>query len=188
MIEPFIIIEGPDCTGKTTLSHHLAKKFKAMLFHATASGKLKEAMMEYQRSILDNAEVALKLDRAVVLDRHWPSEAVYGPIFRPGNPNQFSCMEHSDRIHRMNGIYVFCDRADVIKAHAAQQDPDHPYDEESFKKVVEGYRLLACRMESIGNPVVRYDFKEWQYSMDDFAALLWTKTFELHANLHGTVR
>ncbi len=182
MREPFIILEGPDCVGKTTLSKVLAKKWGAMLYHATARGKLVDAMCEYQLNILDNADTALReLDQAVVLDRHWPSEVVYGQVYRPDNQSGFKMGDYAKRIRNLNGIYVFCDRPDVVEAHAAEQDPDHPYDMDSFRRIVTIYRETADTMRRQGYPVVNYCIHEEGRNMNEFAKILQTISHELNS-------
>lgn len=182
MREPFIIIEGPDCTGKTTLSKFLAKELNGWLFHATAQGRLKEAMQDYQTNILHNVETALyELDRAAILDRHWPSEAVYGPVFRPGNPHGFNYESQANRCRSLKAIYILCDRSDVIDAHAEHQDPDHPYDPDQFRRVVDGYRLLRSRMEEEQYPFIDYDCRQPE-AMITCLRLIKLKNHEIHSN------
>lgn len=176
---PLIILEGPDCVGKTTLGQFLTKHFDAFYYHATAKGKLVDAMMDYQSNILDNAETAMARGQAVVLDRHWPSETVYGPVFRPTNPNGFDATPHSRRIKKLGGIYVFGDREDVVEAHRAKQDADHPYDEEPFMRVVHGYRALYQMLIDAGAPALVYDIHVYGENMRDFAELIAVKHHEL---------
>lgn len=174
----FLVIEGADCTGKTTLSIKLAKQLGAFVFHATADGKLKDCMYDYQKSIIVNAETNLLCGHPVILDRHWPSEAVYGPIFRPGkvwNPDDFI-----HRMRRLNAIYIFCDRVDVLAAHARQQDSEHPYDAAQFERVVLSYRSLFANLENSKFPVFRYDVNEHGgYTVYDIVSLLMVKQHEL---------
>lgn len=177
--KPFIILEGPDCVGKTTLGRFLTAHFNAFYYHATAKGKLVDAMMDYQSNILDNVESAIDREQAVVLDRHWPSETVYGPVFRPGNPNGFDSTQHAARIKKLKGIYVFGDREDVIEAHRAKQDVDHPYDEEPFARVVHGYRALCQTLMDAGLPVLVYNIHQHGENMRDFAQLITIKHHEL---------
>lgn len=184
MRPPFVIIEGPDCTGKTTLSNYLARFFGSVfLFHATAQGKLPVAMADYQSNILDNCEVAQELGQAVVLDRHWPSEHVYGPIFRPGNPHGFDGGKYERRISGMGGIYIFCDRNDVVEAHQKEQDPDHPYDVASFRRVVDGYRKLRAALDMNLTPLIEYDVNVWGTQMHEFARLIHAKNHELQSRV-----
>lgn len=179
---PLIIIEGPDCTGKTTLSRYLARVFTgAFLFHATAQGKLPLAMTDYQLNILENARVAMReLSVAAILDRHWPSEMVYGQIFRPGNPHGFYGDTFARAITEMRGIYIFCDRPDVIEAHSRERDPEHPYDEDKFAQVVSGYRELRTRLHQSGAPLLEYDLTIWGDKMHEFTRLIQAKNYELH--------
>jgi len=74
-----IILEGPDCAGKTTL----AEKFKKELgINAKYIHLNSEAVESDYTCVLDpNKHVGTKHR---IIDRHWPSEVVYGHVFRNG--------------------------------------------------------------------------------------------------------
>lgn len=177
---PLVILEGPDEVGKTTLGLFLAREFESSFFHATAAGQLKVAMMDYQSNILDNVETSInELKRGIILDRHWPSEVVYGSVFRPENPNNFSHDAFVGRIKALGGIYVFCDHPDVIERHARNRDPLHPYEDANFRRVVEGYRLLNAQLSEKGFPILDYSIPRWGSNMRDFSRLIRLKHHEL---------
>ena len=69
----FIIIEGADKTGKTTLSNAIIKKFGSEYVHF---GKPKK------HPATEYAEYALANDGNLVLDRFYLGELVYGPLLR----------------------------------------------------------------------------------------------------------
>lgn len=140
------IIEGPDCAGKTTLAKHLAdficknKWMDAAYFRCYGKKVLFPAMSTIQTMVLDNAEHCVKnLGLNYVLDRHWPSEYVYGRVFRPETVAGFESDYFDKRIRDLGGIYVYCNTHDIRGRHAKNQDPAHPYDSISFDKVVKGY-------------------------------------------------
>lgn len=69
----FIIIEGADKTGKTTLANAITEKFGSKYVHF---GKPKKhAATEY-------IEYALAMNENLVLDRFYLGELVYGPLLR----------------------------------------------------------------------------------------------------------
>ena len=80
---PVIVLEGPDCTGKTTLAQNLATRMGGKYLHLTYRWPGK--MHHYHQSAM---ELALRWSQRqpVVLDRWWPSEVVYASAFRGGTP------------------------------------------------------------------------------------------------------
>jgi hypothetical protein len=78
---PIFVVEGPDNTGKTTLCKTLVAKTNAAYLHSTY--KFKGRMMLYHIAQLRKA-VRLAETRPVVLDRWYPSELVYGNVYRGG--------------------------------------------------------------------------------------------------------
>ena len=69
----FIIIEGADKTGKTTLANAIVEKFRCKYVHF---GKPKK------HPATEYAEYALAINENVVLDRFYLGELVYGPLLR----------------------------------------------------------------------------------------------------------
>ena len=90
-----IIVEGPDCSGKTTLSRYLSVEFnrrgnRSVYFHCAGNKELFPAMSAFQQCVLDNAKWNKSNGSIVIIDRHWPSEYIYRPIFRPDQKEEFS--------------------------------------------------------------------------------------------------
>lgn len=137
------IVEGPDCSGKTTLAKHLAVQKEAVYLHASGAKSLHEAMQDYHESLLAIAKANLAMGRNVVMDRFWPSEVVYGQALRPAT---HTLLYDVDKIIAMleghDVIYIFCDDPEVLQRHASQQDPDHPYDSPTFGRIVVNYLQL----------------------------------------------
>lgn len=147
-MKSLIILEGPDCSGKTTLGKYLARWVNGVYFHCTYTEKLGIAMRDYQMNVLANAMEGIKNGQVWVIDRLWPSEVVYSSVFRPHM--HADALDTAQELHTIIGevdaTYVYCSDSDVIKRHAAQQDPDHPYDEDKFQEVVQGYEDLFAQM------------------------------------------
>jgi len=147
------IIEGPDCSGKSTLTKHIAIQKDAIYIHASGAKSLQPAMQDYHESLLSIAAQNLEMGRNVVMDRFWPSEVVYGQALRPGLHGQ---VYDTDKIILMlephDVSYVFCDDPEVMKRHAEEQDPNHPYDQVQFGAIVTGYLKLADEMQKSVEP------------------------------------
>ena len=87
-----IIIEGPDCSGKSTLAGELIKKFPDHVYVHNSLQNNKHVMRDAKGDIIMEvgdlfaAHVTLvRSNPKVIIDRLWPSEIVYGHIFRNGN-------------------------------------------------------------------------------------------------------
>ncbi len=156
-----IILEGADGVGKSTLGLRLAREMGGFYFHATATKTLIPAMRDYQINLMENIEDNAKLGRCIVMDRFWPSELIYGSIFRPDNPHGFSFRELEARCDALDTIYVCCFSDTAIARHeAGHKDPKHPYDDTSFRKVCGMYD--AFYSDNAGNP----DFIDYRMERD----------------------
>lgn len=138
-----IILEGADGVGKSTLGRALALHLGGFYFHATATKSLIPAMRDYQVNLMENIEENAATGRCIVMDRFWPSELIYGAIFRPDNPHGFSHQEMEARCDKLNAIYVCCFSDTAIARHeAGHKDPKHPYDDTSFRKLYAMYEAF----------------------------------------------
>lgn len=156
---PIIVLEGPDAAGKSTLANYLVRAFNGNRFRATWTPALNVAMADYQRSILDNVLDHIKyVGTPFILDRHWPSEWVYGGLFRSLTPDHFKFMAEFDALIKSNGgVYVFCgdDIMTQIARHKQNVDPTHAYSEQKYAAIVGRYYTWWQMMDPI-SPMVRY--------------------------------
>lgn len=105
MAFPVFVIEGADCSGKTTLGEFLTKRWDATYIHATY--RFPNQMFDYHTALL-NKVIALSQTRPVVLDRWWPSELIYAEAFRGGSKWPMGG-RMLDRVALKHGfIYVGC--------------------------------------------------------------------------------
>lgn len=91
-MQPIIILEGIDGSGKTTLAAKLAKALQAFRVHHGTYRDAKPTQLVdiYSASL----QPALLGYAPVVLDRAWYSEPIYGAVFRNGT-NRLSQMDVS---------------------------------------------------------------------------------------------
>lgn len=143
------ILEGPDCTGKSTLATHLCRFLPAVYMHASGDKSLHHSMLAYHQSLTAGAKVNLYHGKHVVLDRHWPSEYVYGQIFRPELSDRVYDFELAvSSIQSLDPIYIFCGDDESHIRHQKEQDPTHPYTMSHYETVCAGYRELESEMAS----------------------------------------
>lgn len=151
MASRLFIIEGPDCSGKTTLARHMAVQLGGTYLHASGHPALHAGMVEYHESILSAIEWNMAHDRGghvFILDRFWPSEFVYGREFRTHLVDRYPFKEVQDRISKLGGKYVFCMDGHVGSRHAREHVPKNhvPYDGGQFSGVIIGYQALMSIM------------------------------------------
>jgi thymidylate kinase len=104
----FIIIEGADKTGKTTLANAIVERFGCKYMHSGKPGK--SPATEY-------ATYALKNHGSIVCDRFHLGELVYGPLFRGKagiSPLEFATLE---RILRLKQTILIQTTTDISLAN-----------------------------------------------------------------------
>lgn len=159
-----IIVEGPDCCGKSTLSQALAETLRAVYWHFTSTKLLAHANTDYMVNGLENAVSNLELGRNVVFDRFWPSEHCYRPVFRPDFPFDTRVRE---MCRDLDCIYIFCkdskDMETAVNRHARHQDPEHPYDDVSYGQVYGNYLQLTAEQAARGDETFLYLFDDKRF-------------------------
>lgn len=138
-----IILEGPDCTGKSTLGRYIAAHLPAFYIHASGDKSLHHAMLAYHMSIIDVAKVNLRMEHSVIIDRLWPSELVYGSIFRPNLSDRVYDFEKVvTAVQELDPLYIFCGDDESHIRHQKNIDPSHPYTLTQYEQVCDSY--LNC--------------------------------------------
>ena len=107
-----IILEGPDGVGKTTLGQHMAKRLNGTYLHL--SYRWPNHMFEYHTAAIMWA-IRKSHKQPVIIDRWWPSEALYAAEYRKGSkwPHMGRMM---DRVARKHGaVYVYFLPEDLVE-------------------------------------------------------------------------
>lgn len=135
-----IILEGPDASGKTTLAKFLRDEYHARYFHLTYRWRNK--MDTYHTAAVRHAVRLASEGELVVLDRCWPSEAIYADVFRGGTPWPQAGRILDRVLLKHSALTIFClppSTQTAVERHAAHRDPDHPYDDKTFRGCVQRY-------------------------------------------------
>lgn len=134
-----IILEGPDCAGKSTLAKVIAKKLGCALIHSSYDKSIQKGVEFYLLNMGDNAIANAESQGVCVLDRHWLSEKIYSEVFQRGG-GAYTYPRFV--IEQFEPIYIFClhdNLESAIARHKAEIDEDHPYEDEDFKEICRKY-------------------------------------------------
>lgn len=159
-----IVLDGTDMAGKTTLANALIKKYGGHYLHATY--RFKDRIELYHLGLL---RLAIKLHEAdgkmVVMDRWWPSEMIYGDVYRNGNRVCNAGFRILHRLALRHGVsYVMCYRESREKLmeeyvkHHAQRNEMYAADDRVMQ-IHDGFKELY---ESISNQRSRWH----RYNLD----------------------
>lgn len=170
-----IVLEGADRCGKTTLAKKIADHYHAFYWHMTCTSKLAEAMHDYQMNAIENIRTnVVEFAKTVVIDRHWPSEVVYGEVMRGRNFRESGELFHQALVD-LDVIYIFCFSREALKRHAEDRDPTHPYTDEQYNRIYNGYADLYAQLQE------KYPNRVIGYHLEDVGM----RPYQLKAFIHG---
>lgn len=163
-----VLLEGPDCAGKTTLADELVKRYDGHYVHRTWRKGI---------DVWDHHVEAIQIanDRAheqlVVVDRLWASEAIYGRVYRKESNYRHNSRAMDRVLLRLATIHVLCvpDVDYVVKTHAARAavgQEMYP----TVREVAERYHDWALGNTYVTRPL-NGDITEQQAAMGGFIAL-----------------
>lgn len=103
-----ILLEGADCTGKTTLANAISEKYKdkCLYIHNTWY-KGMDVRDEHWKS-LNKAFEAYDDGLLVIIDRHWISEQIYSTIYRNGPEYNEDIDEMLYGLRKRNALTIIC--------------------------------------------------------------------------------
>lgn len=162
----FLVLDGADAVGKTTLADHFAKLVGKTTLDDTvpAQDGVKYVHMTYIKDnremflanymALIQAQVWLHQGFHVVMDRGWLSENVYAGVYRGGSGLAYDVRGLDRVIQRLCGVYVVCaphpDSAVKrhAESHAKRQEMYAP--DERIREVAQRYYDLWHGVEVDG--------------------------------------
>jgi len=136
---PIIVVEGPDAVGKTTWAKEFRKRHGGRYLHLT----LRDRLFAYQ---VGSLRLALRWSRycPVIIDRHWPSEQIYGMAYRGGSTLLAQTALLNQAMNDLGIVYLVAlldTPEETIQAHqdafVAREEMYEP--SEAYERVVHGY-------------------------------------------------
>jgi len=116
----FVIIDGCDGVGKSTIAAHIEEQMRWLVRHADYQPDVTD-VYEYYRSVLSDA-------KDTAFDRSFTSEVVYGVTLRERSrlrPDQTQMLVELVAAHHGGFIHVHATPDTVIERLAARPGPQH---------------------------------------------------------------
>ena len=136
----FIILEGPDCTGKTTMAKKLVEKLSGFYYHFSWSKTLDTAIEEYHEAVVHNLlRSSNSRHGPFILDRSWVSEVIYRRIFRPEKkPYEYTPLQEKIVNRAKKVVYIYCCSYNPAR-YEKNIDGQHPYSLTDYVQIVNYY-------------------------------------------------
>ena len=162
------VLEGPDCTGKTTLAKFMAEKFKAAYIHAGYFGGSPQLHARYLEDQLLSAMACIEAGLNVIMDRHWPSEYCYAPVLRPKTAEAALLLNSATRLKELDATYIFCQSEKAVKKQALHE---HAMPLGDFHTIINNYYILGAELMST-DKIAFYHLEEDGADINAFLARL----------------
>lgn len=163
---PVYIFEGPDGGGKSTAVSKFSKMIGAEVVHC---GPFPGVQTNLARFYVEAMMPALLGHRAVILDRSWLSEAIYGAAFRKGQTRIDPIEEQMlNRLAARCGAFIFAcmPPKSVVTENFLSRKGDEYLDRvDQLHDVYDRYELVFQKMDDEGDlDVVDFDYTQFKFS------------------------
>lgn len=147
-MQGLILLDGPDCAGKTTLCETIieaarSQGFKAVRRHLGKPEK-GQAWKMHAEAIVNYVE-EMRRDKVVVLaDRHFLSEGIYGRVYRQGSEYPYSMRFMDMLFDRVCGLKVICcpPTEKVVEVHKKMFEERHEEYKDGMDRVANMYQAV----------------------------------------------
>ena len=118
---PIVVVEGPDCSGKTTLINKLMERHPNNCYiHNAVTDDIKSL----HENTLQAAYIASK-NHWVFIDRLHLSEKIYGTVFRNGPSYDIDTFDvYATNFMKVKKILCIVDKETVLAKHAERIDKE----------------------------------------------------------------
>lgn len=155
-----LIIDGPDCAGKSYLVKELESKFfpqGLIQFHHGPYRSESVISHHYANSLMSY----YRLNRTIALDRSWLSEPIYGHVYRNGvdriGVGQRRMLERLAISTQSVAIIMLPPREVAVKNFITRRDDEYLDTVVQLNDVYDGYVNLV-KNGGIGIPYLKYDW------------------------------
>ena len=112
LLRGLIILDGPDCAGKSSLAVALKKRVEALgstaVIHHSKPIEGSDCWEVHSQELLGYVHGAFVMNKVIIMDRLFMSEAIYGAVYRGGSVYPHA-VRHIDRLlHRFRALRVVC--------------------------------------------------------------------------------
>lgn len=159
-----LIFEGPDGSGKTTLTEKLMTMKKAKYgWQNHGAYKGEKRIMHHYLDSLRLARNTMDTASTLILDRAWPSEPIYGSVYRHGLDRLGAIrMRMLDRVAlSLQGVIVLAlPKIDqCVRAFESRREIEMLESVQQLKDVYKGYAQLLTPQKTTELPVIHYDYE-----------------------------
>lgn len=149
----FLIFEGPDGAGKTTLIQQLQEHLEGSpkVFHSTPPAKGKDKAVEFLAPLSEKD--------GAWLDRSWYSEMIYGTVMNGTSLIDVARRRVLERLYLAKGaIQIWClpSYNTCLATWTARKKDEHVQDVQQFKQI---YDLYVKHGRQPKLPTIRYDYQ-----------------------------
>lgn len=169
-IRGIVVLEGTDCSGKTTLAKEIQEQFGGSIIHHTWTPELEKNYDKYMFNSFTEI-IGRSKHELVIVDRAWISEYLYAKIYRDGTkwPNIQAMI--SSTLNNLNALNIYC-RVKDYEAHSKRFEESKEKGEELYddvEKITKTYNTawdVGIQGLGDGSPVRRW--KNYiEYSIED---------------------
>jgi len=158
MTQPLIILEGADCSGKTTLAKQLCAAMPDA--HYVHYSDYKQVKLSLPRMYTEGMLPAVQNHRPVIMDRCWISEEPYCHVFRPLEKPRLDDLD-SRMLERLaltcEPILVYCDpgKEQISSVFETRKGIEYLDTIDQLIAVRDGY---TTRLKRTHLPVIKYNW------------------------------
>lgn len=160
------IVDGPDCTGKTTLCNKLSEKYNIPYYHLTYYSDKKK----HEQQFIDIFD-KIKNNESFIVDRYIMSEIVYADVYRESKYFDTDLLINtlSNFIHNKNLIRIFTipkDKEKFINFFEGKTEEREEMYFEGMDKVYDKYKEYLEQFDEI--PVNYQIYDLFDEKLDEF--------------------